>query len=225
MLHTALNIALFPPLFFFSGLFYTDVLSTCVVLRTYRLYLEREGAYKHSANGLLWLFPTGIIALTMRQTNIFWVAVFLGALEAIRTIKSDAADVDVKGDVPGTWQQTVAAKFKQYSRGKIHDPIIRDAGLEGKRSLGKSLSILANNVRFYPVCYQYRSRCIIPPPSPCGTALALYTAHHLIRLLSILERRCRSWYVFIFQKLIINLSIHPRSPLPLNYSPSNSRHR
>src|SRR4051812_7721932 len=33
--HTALNIALFPPLFFFSALYYTDVISTLVVLLSY----------------------------------------------------------------------------------------------------------------------------------------------------------------------------------------------
>ncbi|CZT49121.1 uncharacterized protein RSE6_09916 [Rhynchosporium secalis] len=85
-IHTALNIALFPLLFFFSGLFYTDVLSTCIVLRVYRLYLERKGAYQNTSQGLIWLYPTGIVALWMRQTNIFWVSVFLGALELVRTI-------------------------------------------------------------------------------------------------------------------------------------------
>ncbi|KAK6596619.1 DIE2/ALG10 family protein [Botrytis cinerea] len=40
-LHTAANIALFPPLFFFSGLYYTDVLSTCVVLYLYKQFLEQ----------------------------------------------------------------------------------------------------------------------------------------------------------------------------------------
>lgn len=129
MLHTAFNVALFPPLFFFSGLFYTDVLSTCVVLRVYRLYLERQGAYEHSAKGLLWLYPTGIVALTMRQTNIFWIAVFLGALEVVRTIKSDATKPNGKVDIPRTWQETAVSKFNQYSRGEIHDLILRDAGL------------------------------------------------------------------------------------------------
>ena len=79
-MHTAFNIALFPPLFFFSGLFYTDVLSTCLMLRMYRLFLQRHGA--------AWLYVAGILALLMRQTNIFWVALFMGGLEAVETIKS-----------------------------------------------------------------------------------------------------------------------------------------
>ncbi len=134
VLHTALNIALFPPLFFFSGLFYTDVLSTCVVLRMYKLYLDRRGAHENSANGLFWLYPTGIIALTMRQTNIFWVAIFFGALELVRTIESNAAKNDDNVQIPVTWQETLAFKFKKYSQGKIHDIYLQNAGLSGNIS-------------------------------------------------------------------------------------------
>ncbi|KAG4025292.1 hypothetical protein MFRU_061g00110 [Monilinia fructicola] len=88
-LHTAVNIALFPPLFFFSGLYYTDVLSTCVVLYLYKQFLEQgertkiEKTWKNSA----WFYLCGVLALCMRQTNIFWAAVFLGGMEAVRTMK------------------------------------------------------------------------------------------------------------------------------------------
>ena len=136
MLHTGLNIALFPLLFFFSGLYYTDALSTCVVLRMYSLFLERKGAYTNSAQGLFWLYPTGLVALTMRQTNIFWVAVFMGALEAVRTIKANKQIALSGQPVPRTLKEVVIAKFQQYSHGSIHDIALKDAGVHGmSRSL------------------------------------------------------------------------------------------
>jgi alpha-1,2-glucosyltransferase len=131
MLHTGLNIALFPLLFFFSGLYYTDVLSTCVVLRMYRLFLERKGAYSNSAAGLVWLYPAGLVALTMRQTNIFWVAVFMGALEMVRTIKVNKQNLASEQPIPRTWREMVVDKFWRYSRGDIHDIALKDAGVHG----------------------------------------------------------------------------------------------
>jgi alpha-1,2-glucosyltransferase len=122
-MHTAFNIALFPPLFFFSGLFYTDVLSTCVVLRMYRLFLQR--------NGSIWLYVAGILALTMRQTNIFWVAVFMSGLEAVRTIKSIEAVQTEQASKPQTWRETAISEFQRYSRGEIHDIPLYDAELQG----------------------------------------------------------------------------------------------
>ncbi|CZR62578.1 related to alpha-1,2 glucosyltransferase/transcriptional activator [Phialocephala subalpina] len=128
-LHTSLNIALFPLLFFFSGLFYTDVLSTCIVLRMYRLFLERKGAYTNSHEGLVWMYFTGLVALTMRQTNIFWVSVFMGGLELVRTIKiTQTASVEVE-PAPGNLKETILAKLKEYSHGEIHDIPLRDASV------------------------------------------------------------------------------------------------
>jgi alpha-1,2-glucosyltransferase len=103
IMHTALNIALFPPLLFFSGLFYTDVISTCVVLRMYRLYLQRKGSF--------WLYLAGVLALTMRQTNIFWVAVFFGGLEVVRTIKSIETISLKEPSEPQTWKESALSNF------------------------------------------------------------------------------------------------------------------
>jgi alpha-1,2-glucosyltransferase len=124
VLHTALNIALFPPLFFFSGLFYTDILSACVVLRMYRLFLQRENGF--------WLYIAGILALTMRQTNIFWVAVFMGGLEVVRTIKSIEPIPTPKSPEPATLKESAISELKRYSRGEIHDISLKDAGPAGR---------------------------------------------------------------------------------------------
>ncbi|KAJ4357655.1 glucosyltransferase [Didymosphaeria variabile] len=84
--HTALNTSLFPPLFFFSGLYYTDVLSTLVVLAAYYTYLSQRGSTNYLVSGWLTI-NVGVIALLFRQTNIFWVAVFPAGLTVVDTLK------------------------------------------------------------------------------------------------------------------------------------------
>ncbi|RKF59492.1 Dol-P-Glc:Glc-PP-Dol alpha-1,2-glucosyltransferase [Erysiphe neolycopersici] len=86
VIHTAFNIALFPPLFFFSGLFYTDVISVCFVLIAYKLVLDRKKGV-HNYYNTLSLLITGIISLTIRQTNIFWTAIFLGATDLVNALE------------------------------------------------------------------------------------------------------------------------------------------
>jgi hypothetical protein len=85
--HSALNISLFPPLFFFSSLYYTDVISTLFVLVTYNLFLK----FNEKGSGALWagfiLVPCGVLALCFRQTNIFWVAVFPAGLALVNALK------------------------------------------------------------------------------------------------------------------------------------------
>jgi len=114
--------ALFPPLFFFAGLFYTDVLSTCLVLRMYKLFLEKKGE--------VWLYLAGIFALTMRQTNIFWVAAFMGGLEAVRTLK-DIPAVKREEKTPDSWKGSVQATFDRWMKGDIHDIPLRNAEIHG----------------------------------------------------------------------------------------------
>ncbi len=130
-MHTAINICLFPPLFFFTGLYYTDVLSTVIVLRTYRQFLQRAGAYKNSTEGLLWIYILGMAALTLRQTNIFWVAVFLGGLELVRTINFNKIPAAAVEPTPSTWKEAINVKYSQWSRGYIHDVRLNDAGVHG----------------------------------------------------------------------------------------------
>ena len=68
-------VCLFPPLFFFSALFYTDVLSVFLVL------LALAGYY-HRARSLTVL--AGLLSLSVRQTNVFWTGLYLAGLEFLR---------------------------------------------------------------------------------------------------------------------------------------------
>ncbi|KAF2840643.1 glycosyltransferase family 59 protein [Patellaria atrata CBS 101060] len=80
--HDAINIALFPPLFFFSGLYYTDVFSTASALLTYKQFLDSD-----TTSNTLDMIVSGIIALLCRQTNVFWVAVFPAGLGVVRKLR------------------------------------------------------------------------------------------------------------------------------------------
>jgi alpha-1,2-glucosyltransferase len=85
--HSAVNMVLFPVLFFFSGLYYTDVVSTLFVLICYYNHLWRISQDTPSVlNGFLTII-LGVLAIFMRQTNVFWVVVFMGGLEAVHAVR------------------------------------------------------------------------------------------------------------------------------------------
>ena len=119
---TVLNICLFPPLFFFSGLYYTDVLALFVVVETYNWDIKRS-----QVKGLS-LFPTltflllGLGALSFRQTNIFWVAVFLGGLRVVRTLRQESRDC-IYSDLK--------AIANRSSKNELYDPTVAEASAAG----------------------------------------------------------------------------------------------
>ncbi|KAL6158878.1 glucosyltransferase [Exserohilum turcicum] len=88
-IHTAINICLFSPLFFFSGLYYTDVMSTLAVLLAYTAHLASSQSPSSFIHGVS-VLVSGIFALFFRQTNIFWVAVFPAGLAVVNALKADA---------------------------------------------------------------------------------------------------------------------------------------
>lgn len=157
--HTVLNICLFPPLFFFSVLYYTDVLSASCVLATHILFLQRrqtkyvpaeEEAFVDAGNGAVsWLracyragspaqkpwvtdiglCALGLYALLFRQTNIFWVAIFFAGLEVIQIVKRNST-TSWEGD-----DSSFAGVFRgSWYHGMIYDPLVREACTEGKLS-------------------------------------------------------------------------------------------
>lgn len=130
-LHTAFNIALCPIIFFFSGLYYTDVASTAVVLAAFLNSLKRMGRDKSSIWSDLLTVLLGILALLMRQTNVFWVVVFLGGLEAIHAVKTLRPERVAEPSV-----KTMAEKLRffawRYSLGDVHDPPLHMAWEDGK---------------------------------------------------------------------------------------------
>jgi alpha-1,2-glucosyltransferase len=131
--HSALNIALLPPLFFFSALYYTDVASTLsVMLCFYPLICSDESNVKQ----IWWhlrLFVLGLVSLSFRQTNIFWVAVFPAAATALREL--DQGHELVKESMYNKskgFGDTLGSVFKTTWRMEVlYDPPVRDASMEG----------------------------------------------------------------------------------------------
>lgn len=131
-LHTALNVCLFPPFFFFSGLYYTDVMSTACVLTFLAL---RESEYlgaRRVFRGFV-LTVVGLVALSFRQTNIFWVAVFPAALEAVSLLKS----ISLHGSLSETASMKAANSWTEFlqaswQRGTIYDPPFDETYVEGE---------------------------------------------------------------------------------------------
>lgn len=124
-LHTAFNIGLFPLLFFFSGLYYTDVLSTAVVLGSFINHLQRVSRDTSSVVSDFVTILLGVVTLFFRQTNVFWVVVFMGGLEAVHAIKTLRPKQVVKPKATTLWQQLKHFGWR-YSVGDIHDlPVSR----------------------------------------------------------------------------------------------------
>lgn len=117
LIHTTINTYLFPPLFFFYGLYYTDVLSVLSVLYAYRYYLAKQQTK--------FIF-VGLLSLLFRQTNIFWVSIFLGGLEICRTLPKGRPGIEFPSQptfydvIEGSWQHASA-----------YDPLISQACFEG----------------------------------------------------------------------------------------------
>lgn len=122
--NTALNISLFPPLFFFSGLYYTDIISTLVALLSYSAFLKQTNGNWKARNAIL-SFLLGVVALLFRQTNIFWVAVFPAGLAVIDTLKKN-------GTFDYNEAQTSASDIirKSWSEGLVYDVGVGSAELQ-----------------------------------------------------------------------------------------------
>ncbi|KAK3390152.1 DIE2/ALG10 family-domain-containing protein [Podospora didyma] len=120
--HTGINIALFPVLFFFSGLYYTDVVSTLVVLVAYRNHLLRLAPESPGLANDVWTVIWGVAALFMRQTNVFWVVVYMGGLEAVHAVRSiNPAPVE-QPSKHLKLKELIQFHVQRYSVGDVHDP-------------------------------------------------------------------------------------------------------
>lgn len=121
---TAFNIASFPPLFFFSALYYTDVMSTAAVLISYQALLEAIAKPQKTWSDDLIAIVSGLVALLFRQTNIFWVAVFPAGLTVVSILKDNGA-MRSRADKDGI----VTVLKESWSQSRIPDPLLRDGGL------------------------------------------------------------------------------------------------
>lgn len=113
-------IALFPPLFFFSALYYTDVVSTLLVLVHYNIFLRSRTHQSFSAS--IQLIIVGLLALLYRQTNIFWVAVFPAGLSIIQRFETQL-------EISTSYSEILQ---KSWSQSKLYTLPVEDASVEGR---------------------------------------------------------------------------------------------
>ncbi|KAI0848035.1 glycosyltransferase family 59 protein [Daldinia vernicosa] len=116
-----INVTLFPVLFFFSGLYYTDVLSTFAVLLAYINHLGRMYSDRPSTASNVRTIFLGLLALSVRQTNIFWVVVYMGGLEVVHIIKTLCPETTAAPAFQ-TLSEQISFYVRRYSVGDIHDP-------------------------------------------------------------------------------------------------------
>lgn len=129
--HTALNICLFPVLFFFCALYYTDVYSILTVLGTVYRHYRQADAVSLMSKWNTAIVVNGLLSLSLRQTNIFWVAIYLGGLQVVREL-----------GYSGRRNQSINDVFLEgWVQGRIYDPIIDEASIEGSPILPFMLSV------------------------------------------------------------------------------------
>ncbi|GIZ44523.1 hypothetical protein CKM354_000771900 [Cercospora kikuchii] len=130
--HSSLNIVLFPPLFFFSALYYTDIASTLSWTIFYWFFLRSIARRDLSSVDALLQVILGVASLSFRQTNIFWVAVAPLALKLV--IELDQGHRVVKQSMykraEGFGDSTWSVAKTSWKMNVIYDPPVRDAFIE-----------------------------------------------------------------------------------------------
>ncbi|KJX92790.1 alpha-1,2 glucosyltransferase alg10 like protein [Zymoseptoria brevis] len=141
--HSALNIVLFPPLFFFSALYYTDVASTLSVVVFYWYFLKGLPQEKLSLGRIVVQTVLGLLSLMFRQTNIFWVAVMPAILTTV--VELDQGHKVVKESMyrraEGFGDSMTSVARTSWKMGVVYDPPVRDAFFEDYIRTLLSLSI------------------------------------------------------------------------------------
>ena len=124
---TSLNICLFPVIFFFTGLYYTDIVAVISFLLLYLLDQKSNGrGLSRDLGGILFLPLVGALSLLCRQTNIFWAVIFLGGMQIVITVRAKSR---------GTHGKTVRGViWRGWKFGEVYDSLVEEAYLEGEKA-------------------------------------------------------------------------------------------
>ncbi|KAK5127625.1 hypothetical protein LTR85_006966 [Meristemomyces frigidus] len=127
--HSALNMVLFPPLFFFSALYYTDIWSTLFVVL---FYVQIIGGKHQGLLGFLRLMAVGSASLALRQTNIFWIAIFPAGIALVQEIDNGHAAVkdSIHRGVQGFGDGVFSVAKTSWKMNVVYDPPVRDASVD-----------------------------------------------------------------------------------------------
>ena len=189
--HAILNICLFPPLFFFYGLYYTDVWSALFVLIAVRCHQKKERATR---------VIVGLAALLFRQTNIFWVSIFLGGLEITQRVPRGRPGVEFP-ERPTTLDVISGS----WTHCRVHNPIISQASFQGTSRLRSPIPLApssAPSVRHSILTVIGRLRLVQSITSHClgcptlqshGLSQSISVYPRLLRAFRVLQWRRGSW--------------------------------
>ncbi|KAL2872355.1 tyrosyl-DNA phosphodiesterase-domain-containing protein [Aspergillus lucknowensis] len=134
--HTVLNMCLFPPLFFFAGLYYTDILALLVVVEAYNWDLNRQSQPRLAVLETAVFVGLGVAALAFRQTNVFWVSVFFGGLHVVRKLRRATKTCE---------SAEITDIVRASSKNELYDPMVLDASISDYVKTAISLSFVAFN--------------------------------------------------------------------------------
>lgn len=131
--HSSLNIALFPPLFFFSALYYTDIASTLSWVVFYCYFLRTLSSDGFSLVESTVQVVLGVVSLSFRQTNIFWVGVAPAALTLVMELDQGLSVVkqSMYRRAEGFGDSTWSVAKTSWKMSVLYDPPVGDAYIEG----------------------------------------------------------------------------------------------
>jgi len=123
------NIIAFPPLFFFSALFYTDVASTVFVFLCFQHFLDSQVSRSDSIARSIAQILLGAWALLFRQTNIFWVVVFPAGLAIIQEAAACSKTRSFQQNDRQSFQQVL---HNAWINSAVYDPPLTTALFDGQ---------------------------------------------------------------------------------------------
>ncbi|KAI6801029.1 hypothetical protein KC332_g8140 [Hortaea werneckii] len=130
--HSALNMVLFPPLFFFSALYYTDIWSTLSVVVFYVQMVNAHRSNMKATERFVRLVALGLISLTFRQTNVFWITVFPAAVTLVQHL--DKGQEAVRGSmhrgVDGFGDSIYSVAKTAWKFEIIYDPPVEESWID-----------------------------------------------------------------------------------------------
>ncbi|KAK5138358.1 hypothetical protein LTR08_003419 [Meristemomyces frigidus] len=170
--HSALNMVLFPPIFFFSALYYTDIWSTLFVV-LFHIQLVKSTKEGASAVGRFTkLLILGLASLGFRQTNIFWVAIFPAGVVFVQHIDNghEAVRDSIHRGVEGFGDTLYSVAKTSWKMEVVYDPTVKEAWLSAY--IKASVSLAACSLK--TVSQPKRLCSLLQALAPFLTLIALF---------------------------------------------------
>jgi hypothetical protein len=135
----------------------------------------------------------------MRQTNVFWVVVYMGGIEAFHAIRRLKPRRVMTPWRFFTLLEPIKFYWTRYAVGDVRDPRLKSAWPDGRflrLCLNRGLDMVLMLVyRLAFLSHQLRRRRGLQPSQGSQTSLAAYHNPWSLCGLCRMERRCGTWFV------------------------------